>query len=61
MKGENSFERQNITPITTRPASPAASIVRRACGVTLPVSRRLGQTIASAAPTSSSSARVSVP
>ncbi len=59
--GENSSDCQNIRTMTSSPTTPAPSIARRASG-RIPVrSCRLGQTIASAAPSRSSWARVSVP
>lgn len=61
MKGEYWSVRQIISTIAIRPTAPAPSRMFRAPAAIFVVSLRLGQTIASAAPASSSKARVSVP
>ena len=53
--------RQINRMIPIRPTTPSPSRMLRAPGMILPVSARLGQTIASAAPNSIPNARVSVP
>jgi hypothetical protein len=60
MNGEYWPTRQTISTITARPAIPAMSSSTRA-GSEAPRRRRLGQIIASAAPSRRPPARVSVP